>query len=289
MNRQAVATKLVRWSVVTAVVAFLAGPALIVAVASFNEGRYLDFPVEDYSLRWYANLLTDPLWRDATTSSLVVAGSSAGLAVVIALPLAYSLHTYRPRFARVLLGFGLLPFMLPPVISAISMLVFWGELGRPGRIDNVIVAHAVFFSSVPLLTITLALRSIDPAAGQAAATLGATPATVFRTITLPLLRPGIATGFVITLVLSLNEYIISFVVAQAAFETLPIRVFNSLRYGFTPTVAAMAVVFTLISVAVLAGLARFTGLANLTGPDRTDVTDPTDREDRADREAQPAV
>ncbi|MFV0525594.1 MAG: ABC transporter permease [Acidimicrobiales bacterium] len=261
--------KLFRVAVVSAVVLFLAGPVLIVAIASLNEGRYLDFPVEDYSLRWYADLFTDPLWRAAMRNSLIVALSSATLAVAIALPLAYSLHTYRPRFGTVLFGLGLLPFMLPPVISAISMLVFWGELGRPGRIENVIAAHAVFFSSVPLLTITLALRSLDPMTGEAATTLGASPAVRFRTVTLPLLRPSITTGFVITLILSLNEYIISFVVAQAAFETLPIKVFNSLRYGFTPTVAAMAVVFTLISVVVLAALARFTDLGALTdtGPE----------------------
>ena len=216
------------------VVVFLTAPLLVVTVASFNEQRYLDFPVENTSTQWYSQLLTDSQWRNAVDNSLLIGVASATLAVLIALPLAYGVHTYRPRLAPLFVGLGVLPFMLPPVISAVGALVFWNRVGHVGRIENVVIAHAVFFSSVPLVTISLGLRAVDPAVGEAATTLGAAPRQRFRTVTLPLLLPSIVTGFVAALVLSLNEYIIAFMVAGFTVETLPIKIFNSLRYGFPP-------------------------------------------------------
>ena len=103
--------------------------------------------------------------------------------------------------------------------------------------------------------------------GEAATTLGAAPRQRFRTVTFPLLLPSVVTGFVAAFVLSLNEYIIAFMVAGFSVETLPIKIFNSLRYGFTPTIAAVSVVFTLLSVVALGILARFGGLERLLGAD----------------------
>ncbi|HET6953546.1 MAG TPA: ABC transporter permease [Acidimicrobiales bacterium] len=258
-----------RAAVVGGVVLFLTAPLLVVTVASFNRDRYLDFPVEEYSTGWYGQLVTDSQWRGAMSNSLTIGLASATLAVLIALPLAYGVHTYRPRLAPVLMGLGVLPFMLPPVISAVGALVFWNRIGQVGRIENVIVAHAVFFSSVPLVTISLGLQAIDPAVGEAASTLGAAPRQRFRTVTLPLLVPSIVTGFVAAFVLSLNEYIIAFMVAGFTVETLPIKIFNSLRYGFTPTIAAVSVVFTLLSLVALTILARLGSLERLLGADHS--------------------
>lgn len=256
--------------VVSSVVVFLTAPLLVVLMASFNRDRYLDFPVEEYSTQWYTSLFTDSQWRNAVDNSLTIGVASATLAVLIALPLAYAVHTYRPRLSPALMGLGVLPFMLPPVITAVGALLFWNRVGYVGRLENVVVAHGVFFSTVPLITITLGLQAIDSAVGEAATTLGAAPRTRFRTVTLPLLLPSIVTGFVAAFVLSLNEYIIAFMVAGFSVETLPIKIFNSLRYGFTPTIAAVSVVFTLLSLVALTVLARIGGLERLLGTDLSD-------------------
>ncbi len=260
----------VRTVVVTFVVVFLAAPLLVVAVASFNADRFLDFPISRFSTSWYGQLVTDPQWRSAVNSSLAIGLASATVAVAIALPLAYGVRAHRPRGSSLFLGLGVLPFMLPPVISAVGALVFWNRIGNVGQIENVIIAHGVFFSTVPLVTIALGLDAIDPSIGEAATTLGADPRTRFRSVTLPLLIPSIVTGFVATMVLSLNEYIIAFMVAGFTVETLPIKIFNALRYGFTPTIAAVSVVFTVLSLAALTLLARIGGLERLLGTDLAD-------------------
>ena len=257
--------KVLRVLVVTTVVVFLVGPILVVTVASFNAKQFLDFPVTEFSSRWYTELITDGQWRRAVLNSLLIAVAAAALAVVIALPMALVLARWRSRLRSLFFALGVLPFLLPPVISAVGALVFWTAIGHPGRIENVIVAHAVFFSTIPLITITLGLEGISDEIDEAALTLGADGWVTFRTITLPMLVPSIVTGYVAALVLSLNEYIIAFMVAGFTVETLPIKIFNALRYGFTPTIAAVAVVFTALSLVALSALARFGNIDQLLG------------------------
>lgn len=256
-----------KWFVTAFTIVFLLAPLVVVAIVSTNENRYMDFPPSGFSLDWYTALWTDAGWRSSIVRSLVIAASSAAVAVAIATPLAYVLRAYRVRLAPLLYSLGILPFMLPPVISALGAQVFWNETGHVGRMENVIVAHGVFFSTLPLIAISLAMETMDPSLREAAQTLGANPRTTFRTITFPLLVPSMITGYAAAFVLSLNEYIISFLVAGFSVETLPIKIFNSLRYGFTPTIAAVTVVFIVVAATVFTFAAMFGNLLRFLGAD----------------------
>ena len=246
---------------------FLLAPLLVVAIVSINPNRYMDFPPGGFSLQWYQAIWADIGWRSAIVRSLMIASGGAALAVAIALPLAYVLRAYRVRLSPILYSLGILPFMLPPVISALGAQVFWNATGHIGRIENVILAHGIFFSTLPLVTISLAMETLDRALPEAAQTMGASPRTTFRTVTLPLLIPSMITGYAAAFVLSLNEYIIAFLVAGFAVETLPIKIFNSLRYGFTPTIASVAVVFIAIAATVFSLFALFGNLLRFLGAD----------------------
>jgi putative spermidine/putrescine transport system permease protein len=259
--------RVLRAIVVTLVVVFLLAPLVVIAVGSVNENRYLNFPPEGFSLSWYAELFTDPGWRTSIRYSVTIATISAALAVLIAMPLAYILRAYRIRLSPLLYTLGILPFMLPPIISALGMQVFWLSTGHVGRIENVIIAHAIFFSTLPLVTISLAMETMDQALPEAARTLGADQRTTFRTITLPLLIPSMVTGYAAAFVLSLNEYIIAFLVAGFTVETLPVKIVNGLRYGFTPTIAAVAVVFIVIAATTFTLFAIFGNLMRFLGAD----------------------
>ena len=256
-----------KWFVTAFTIVFLFAPLVVVAIVSINQNRYMDFPPEGFSLEWYTALWTDTGWRSAIGRSLTIALASAALAVAVATPLAYVLRAYRIRLTPLLYSLGILPFMLPPVISALGMQVFWNATGHVGRIENVIVAHAVFFSTLPLIAISLAMETMDPSLREAAQTLGAGPRTTFRTITFPLLVPSMVTGFAAAFVLSLNEYIIAFLVAGFSVETLPIKIFNGLRYGFTPTIGAVTVAFILIAATVFTFAAMFGNLLRFLGAD----------------------
>jgi putative spermidine/putrescine transport system permease protein len=121
--------------------------------------------------------------------------------------------------------------------------------------EDVIIAHAVVFLQLPLAAMMLGFHSIDRTLVEAAQTLGARDADVFRTIVLPIVMPYVVSGMLFVCLLSLNEYIIAQMVVGFAIETLPIKIFNSLRAGFSPTMCVGAVLF------MLAGLIGYTFIA----------------------------
>lgn len=247
------------------VLVVLLAPLAVVAGVSVNEKKQLLFPPRGFSLSWYGELLSQADWLNAVQNSLIIAVLSAGLAVVIAFPLAYALWRYRLFYARILFGLGIAPFMLPPVITALGFLLFWVHAGLYGQMIATIVSHAIFFVTLPLVTISLGLESIDRQILEAATTMGAGERTVFRTVVLPMVTPYLVSGYAFAFVLSLNEYIVAYMVAGFTVETLPIKIFNSLRYGYTPVMGAVAVIFVLVAMLVFGLIARFGDLPRLLG------------------------
>jgi putative spermidine/putrescine transport system permease protein len=247
------------------VLLFLLAPLVVVAGVSVNAERQLLFPPRGFSLGWYLELFAQADWLNALQNSLLIAVVSALIAVSIAFPLAYFLWRYRVTYARILFGLGLAPFMLPPVITALGFLVFWVNVGFYGWTLATVLSHAIFFVTLPLVTISLGLESIERPVIEAAATMGADDRTIFRTVVLPLVRPYLISGYAFAFVLSLNEYIIAYMVAGFTVETLPIKIFNSLRYGYTPVMAAVAVAFVLVAIVVFGLIARFGDLPKLLG------------------------
>jgi putative spermidine/putrescine transport system permease protein len=248
-----------------AVLVMLLAPLVVVAGVSVNEKKELLFPPHGFSLGWYGELLTQADWLNAVKNSLIIAVLSAALAVSIAFPLAYFLWRHRVWYAQVLFGLGVAPFMLPPVITALGFLLFWVNVGLYGNMIATLISHAIFFVTLPLVTISLGLESIDRQIIEASTTMGADSRTVFRTVVLPMVRPYLISGYAFAFVLSLNEYIVAYMVAGFTVETLPIKIFNSLRYGYTPVMAAVAVVFVLVAILVFGLIARFGDLPKLLG------------------------
>ena len=244
------------------VVLFLAAPLIVVAGVSLNAEKQLIFPPQGLSLAWYFELFMQPDWLNAVKNSLIIAIFSAALAVSTAFPLAYFMWRHRVWYAKAL---GLAPFTLPPVITALGFLVFWVSTGFYGQMIATLVSHAIFFVTLPLVTISLGFESIDRQLIEASQVMGADDRTVFRTVILPLVRPYLISGYAFAFVLSLNEYIVAYMVAGFTVETLPIKIFNSLRYGYTPVMASVAVMFVLIAILVFGLIARFGDLPKLLG------------------------
>lgn len=248
-----------------AVALFLALPLVVVAGVSVNEKQSLTFPPEGFSLAWYAQIFVDSGWRSALINSVVLAMTAAALAVAIAFPLAWFLWRRIAPWANIFQVLGLAPFILPPVITALGMLTFWATLGFYGQAWTAVISHAIFFVTLPLVTLSLGFSSIDRSLVEAAATMGADDRTVLRTVVLPLILPYIVSGFAFAFVLSLNEYIVAYMTVGFTVETLPIKIFNALRYGYTPTMASVSIFFVVVAAVVFALIARFGDLPKLLG------------------------
>jgi len=247
------------------VMLFLLSPIVVVGGVSLNAKKALYFPPQGISLAWYVELFTESAWRVPVENSLIIATLSSLAAVSIALPLAYFLWRYRVFYARVLFMLGIAPFMLPPVITALGFLAFWATVGLYGQMVATVVSHAIFFVTLPLVTISLGFESIDREIVEAAETMGADSRQVFRTVVFPMVRSYLVSGYAFCFVLSLNEYIVAYMVAGFTVETLPIKIFNALRYGYTPVMAAVTIFFVVLAALIFGLIGRFGDLPRLMG------------------------
>lgn len=262
--------KLLKAAFIGFVLLIMSAPLIVIAGVSLNEPKRLLFPPQGLSGKWYVELFRSSDWQNALQNSLTVATLASLLAVSLALPLALYVWKRNNLIARALFGLGVAPFMLPPVISALGFMTFWITIGFYGQLPATVISHAVFLVTLPLVTISLGLQSIDPQLLEAARTMGADQGKVFRTVTFPLIRPYMISGFAFAFVLSLNEYIIAYMVAGFTVETLPIKIFNSLRYGYTPVMASVAVFFVATAALVFGTIARFGDLPQLLGAERAE-------------------
>ncbi len=253
---------------IVVILALLACPIIVVAGVSLNGQQSLRFPPQDISLRWYGALLRDPDWLIPLRNSLVIAAASSTLAVLVALPLALHVWARNGWFSRALYTLGVAPFMLPPVISALGFLVFWISVGMYGRMSATIVSHGIFLVTLPMVTLSLGLAAIDRSLIEAARTMGAGRWKVFTTILMPLLVPYMVSGYAFAFVLSLNEYIIAYMVAGFTVETLPIKIFNSLRYGYTPIMGVVSILFVALAALIFGLIGRFGDLPRLLGAEK---------------------
>lgn len=253
---------------VVLILLMLAAPIVVVAGVSLNGQQSLRFPPQDLSLKWYAELFRNSDWLVPLRNSLVIAAVSSLLAVAVALPLALHVWSRNNWLARALYVLGVAPFMLPPVISALGFLVFWVTLGMYGQMTATIISHGVFLVTLPVVTISLGLAAVDTSLIEAARTMGATRGQVLRTVVLPLLTPYMISGYAFAFVLSLNEYVIAYMVAGFTVETLPIKIFNSLRYGYTPIMGVVSVIFVGLAALAFGLIGRYGNLPRLLGAER---------------------
>ncbi len=249
---------------------FILLPIIVVAGAALNGGRSMLFPPKDPTLdRFIAFFIEEDVWVTSLGNSAIIAIGSAALATLFAWPVAYRLWRDDTAFSRTLASLGALPFALPPIVFGVGLGFLWGMVGGLGSIWTGMLSHAALHAALPLVTTSIGLQAIDRAQLDAAATMGAKEPVVLRSIILPQMFPYTVAGFLFALVLSFNEFIVMFFVSSSSYSTVTLQIFNSLRNGFTPTMAVGAITFILTSVLVFALIGRFGDLPRLMGADQS--------------------
>jgi putative spermidine/putrescine transport system permease protein len=237
-----------------AAVSFLLLPLVAILPLAFTSSIFLNYPIEDFSLRWFGALFTADAWRLSIFNSLVIGCGATLLSVVLGTAASLGLRGQNLPFASVFRTLFLLPMVVPAVVLGVGLQISLVKLGLANSYSGVILAHSVLCIPFVVVSVSTALQGIDPTVERAAASLGAGPATVFRRITMPLALPGIVTGAVFSFATSLDEVVLTLFVAGPNQRTLARQMFASIRENISPAVAAAA--FLLISgTLLLAGLA----------------------------------
>lgn len=236
--------------------AFLYLPIALVIVYSFNESRLVTV-WSGFSFKWWQALFANEAMLSAAWLSLRIAFVSATLAAVIGLAAGYALVRARRFPGRTLFGsLVVAPMVMPEVVMGISMLLlFVGSerlLGGPDRgFLTIAVAHITFSIAFVAIVVQARLSDFDRSLEEAAMDLGATPWVTFRTITLPLLLPAVGSGWLLAFTLSLDDLILTQFVAGAQSQTLPMRVYSSVRLGVDPQINVLATIVVSIAACAL--------------------------------------
>ncbi len=240
-------------------------PFIVVAGVSIGASKTITFPPTEFSLRWYGVLFSESEWLKSIGISVLIAVGAAIISVSLALAINYVLWRLNTRFSRFTFALGLGPFMLPPIILALGASLFWAEVGWYGRIEATIISHGIFLVTLPLVVVARGFASLTDDVVEAATMMGASPWQLFTTIVLPLITPYLLTGFVLVAILSFNEYLVANMISGFIVETLPIKIFNNVRYGYSPVVASASMFFVTVTVTALILIARSTDLLALLG------------------------
>ena len=214
-------------------------PILIVFVLSFFSMRRGRVNWETFSLDWYVKLFENESLGEALYNSFVV-GAIAVLAAIVFATLAAVHVNARPsaRSARVLEYFIFLPFLLPPIITGLSLLIYFREADIPRGLPTIIIGHMLFVLAIIYRIVLTRLNALSRSLVEAAQDLGASKAQTFRHIILPNLRVPLVTAGILAFALSFDETMITLFLTGTD-ATLPIRLYAMMRVGFTPEINAL--------------------------------------------------
>ncbi|GHC77833.1 ABC transporter permease [Limoniibacter endophyticus] len=222
---------------------FLVAPLLAILPLAFTSSVILTYPIPSYSGRWFAQLMNVDVWRRAIVNSLIIGGGTTLLATTLGTLAALGLRGRRLPFLGAVRTLFLLPMVVPAVVLGVGMQVLFARIGLGSTYLGVIIAHTVISIPFVLVSVIGALEGIDTRVERAAASLGASPMTVFRKVTFPLALPGIASGAVLAFATSLDEVVLTLFVAGPNQRTLARQMFSTIRENISPAIAAAAFIF----------------------------------------------
>lgn len=229
----------------------LYAPLIVVMVYSFNDSNSVT-NWGGFSLRWYADVfwgVEAPKFKAAAVNSLMIATSAAIVSTTIATAAATAMLRagyFRGKSVSFLLIN--LPLMVPEIVTAVASLIFFSAIGFKAGYLTILIAHIVFCIPFAYLPIAARMQSIEGVYEQAAQDLYATKFQAFRLILLPLMAPGIISGFLLAFIISLDDFIITNFVKGAGIETLPTAIFGSVKQGIKPNIMAISTLLLLVSV-----------------------------------------
>ena len=243
-----------------AIVTFLLAPIAIVAVFALNPTPYISFPPVGVTLRWFEKFFSSPDFMNALWLSLKVAVAVLILSMVIGAACALALARGNLPGARVLTAFFMSPLMLPAILTGLALFQIYllAGIGRP--VWGLIMGHTLVAVPYVLRTTLAVLHNFDRRVEEAAAILGASPIRIFFEVTLPLIRPGVIAGGIFAFIVSFDQFPISLFLVLPKGETLPVVLFNYMKFDLDGAIAAASMVSIIMAISVVLLLEKLIGL-----------------------------
>jgi putative spermidine/putrescine transport system permease protein len=239
---------------------FIAAPLVVVIAVSFTNKGFISLPFDGASLRWFRALLNNDQIVDAFWLSVRLALVAATVGVALALPAALAIARYRFPGRGALTGFFLSPMMIPAVVLGIAFLRFLSLLGLGGSFWALCATHVIIVLPYALRLALSSAIGLDRDAERAALSCGASRFTAFRRVVLPMIRTGVAGGWVLSFIQSFDELTMTIFVATPGTTTLPVAMYNQIAQTIDPLVASVSTVLIAGTIVLMLVLDRMVGL-----------------------------
>jgi len=243
----------------TLVLVFLLAPVLIIIPMAFNSSRYLAFPPPGFSLQYFNEIFLGEIertggkaskdWLEAMWNTLEIGFVTALVSTVIGSLTALGIVRGRFRGKLVLTAFLISPLIMPVIITAVGLFFLFAQLGLIETFAGMVIAHTVLATPFVLIVMSATLQGFDTNLERAAMSLGASPVRALLTVTLPIIAPGVVTSALFAFIISFDEIVVALFLSGAEYRTLPVRMFEGLRFEIDPAIAAVGTL--VISVAAL--------------------------------------
>ena len=266
----------------TLIFLFLIAPILVVIPLSFNTDSFFTFTKgmlqldpAAFSLKWYDLLLTFPdiplnvprdgawwgtVWREAAwivaaKNSVIIGFFATIIATVLGTLAALGLSRPEMPYRKAVMAILISPMIVPVIIITLGLFFFYSSIevnkwGVPYL--GVILAHATLGIPFVIITVTATLSGFDHSLTRAGASLGASPATVFFKVIMPLITPGMVSGALFAFVTSFDEVVVVLFVGKSNEQTIPRQMWNGIREAISPAILSAATLLIIISIALLA-------------------------------------
>lgn len=242
--------RFMRWLGI-AVVIFIAAPLVIVVPMSFSDARSLQFPPPGYGFGYYQAYFTDMRWLRPTWNSILIASATTVLTMILVVPATFALVRHKFRGKGIADIMMLMPLAVPHIVMAVGYYSYFGNMGIVHTHLGVILAHTCLSVPIAFLVLSANLKGFDRTLERAALSLGASPTKTFIHVTLPILRPGLIISALFAFVQSFDETVVAIFISGRGAETLPRKMFDSIRQEADPVIA---VISTLLFLVVILGV-----------------------------------
>ncbi|WP_429932219.1 ABC transporter permease [Agrobacterium vitis] len=231
--------------------AFLLLPILFIAALSFGSSQWLIFPPPAWTTKWYGQLFADPRWLDAAWTSFRIAVIVTILSVLIGLCASFGLVRGRFLGRNTLRALFMTPMILPVVVLAVALYAFFLRIGLNGTTLGFVIAHLVVALPFSILALTNALEGFDKSIEDAAVLCGASPLKARLLITLPCIGHGLFSAAVFSFLTSWDEVVLAIFMASPTLQTLPVKIWATLRQDLTPVIAAASTLLIVVTIALM--------------------------------------
>ncbi len=253
--------QIVLLAVIGLIYGFLLLPLVIVVMAAFNAGEYLTFPPQGLSFRWFKAFLESEPFIDSLKLSLKLAIYTMCISTTIGFMAALFVVRYAGKWRERMRVMMISPLLLPSILTGIALLLFYYAVGiGTDTLFSLLMGHVLITLPFVFLNISSVLYNFDRTLEEMARSLGASRYKTFYRVTLPIIKPGVIAGAVFAFIVSFDQFTISLLLKAPGQVTLPIQLFDYVRWDFDPTAAAVSTVSIAITVGVVMLVERLVGL-----------------------------